>query len=106
MKYIKVFENTDSDELKDKRLLDRLTMLYATGNSELADCDFREGTSSKESDFYLTSNFGEVGFEYDGNFEVTEYTGMGDYDVTIVYTRKIGNIEYSVIVLGVLNTWF
>lgn len=99
MKHIKVFENEESEDLRDKRLLDRLAMLYSTGNSELAECDFREPDSYKEYDFYVTSRFGEVGFYYD-NFEVSEYTGDRSYDVLIYYERQIGDTLYIAIVRG------
>jgi len=98
MKYIKLFENSE-EETNDKKLLDRLIMLYEKGLRNIADLDFREGNSLKEYEFYVTSRFGEVGFHYD-DFEVSEYTGEGDYDVLIYYDRQIGDTLYTAIVKG------
>jgi hypothetical protein len=99
MKYIKVFENDAAEDLRDKRLLDRLIAFHESGLLNLADLDFREGSTRNEYEFYVTSRFGEVGFHYD-NFEISEYTGEGDYDVLIYYDRQIGDTLYTTIAKG------
>ena len=104
MKYIKLFESElEASDLNDKRILDRIVLLYKTGSENLAECDFTEmssdANSSQEYDFYVTSRFGEVGFDID-EFGDADYDGAGQFTVTIIYSRRIGNFVYKAVAKG------
>ena len=103
MKYIKLFESElDASDLNDKRILDRIVLLYQTDLEELAECDFSEspsGDAPQHYDFYVTSRFGEVGFDYK-SFDDSDYNGDGEFTVMILYSRRIGNFVYKAFAKG------
>jgi hypothetical protein len=86
MKYLKLFE---SREESDAALLDQLVFLWKNGIVDDSSFEFEE---FGDWDLELVSEFGKVGFNYDGT-DSEEWDG-DSWDVIMSYYRTIGDTTY------------
>lgn len=87
MKYIKLFESESEEEL---RQLEQFFFLWKNGIEDESTVDFKEFENGW--DLVIISTVGEIGFDYEGE-DSAEWDG-DSWDVTLSYSRKVGDFIY------------